>query len=104
MKSIGEGFSRFSRLKRYVRSAFRHRSATPKVVVYTAVTRNYDVLAEPGMRVPDWRYVCFTDDPAAPRPGWEIRALPRSNLDPIRHSRFPKLLPHAFLPEHDMSI
>jgi hypothetical protein len=87
-----------------IRSTLRERFVRPKVAVCTAVTRNYDIVVAPAMRVRGWRYVCFTDDPAVPRPGWEIRALPRSDLDPIRRSRLPKLLPHAFLPEYDQSI
>jgi len=87
-----------------IRSVFKERFLSAKVVVYTAVTGNYDNLAAPAMKVPNWNYLCFTDEPSVARPGWEIRVLPQSDLDPIRRSRLPKILAHRFLFDYDISI
>jgi hypothetical protein len=56
------------------------------------------------MTVPGWDYVCFTDDPFAPKSGWSIRALPKNDLDQIGLSRLPNILPHRFLRDYDVSI
>jgi hypothetical protein len=87
-----------------VRSTFRERFIGAKVVVYTAITRNYDVLPAPSIKVPGWSYLCFTDEPDVSRPGWEVRALPQGDLDPARLSRLPKILVHRFLADCDVSI
>lgn len=82
----------------------RERINKPKVVVYTAVTDNYDVLPPPAMKVAGWSYLCFTDDLSISRPGWNLRALPQSNLDQIRRSRLAKILAHHFLSDYEISI
>lgn len=87
-----------------IRSARRERRGRARVVVYTAVTRNYDMLRPPAIRVPNWSYLCFTDDLSVPRPGWAVRKLKKSALDPIRQARLPKILAHRFLYAFDISI
>ena len=84
--------------------AHGERLASGKVVVYTAITGGYDNLQAPAAKVPGWHYLCFTDEPSIAQPGWEVRALPRSDLDPIRRARLPKILAHHFLPDYDASI
>jgi Protein of unknown function (DUF616) len=86
------------------RGAFRERFGRAKVAVYTAVTGNYDEVRPPAMTVRGWDYLCFTDDTATARPGWDVRALPHEHLDRVRRSRLPKILAHQFLREYDMSI
>jgi hypothetical protein len=75
-----------------------------KVVVYTTVTGNYDILSGPAIKVPGWSYLCFTDDPSIASSDWELRALPREGLDQVRRSRLPKILAHRFLSDYDISI
>ncbi len=87
-----------------VRGIVRETFTAPKIVVYTAVTGNYDDLLPPAMKVPGWDYLCFTDEPLAPKFGWSIRALPKNDLDQIRLSRLPKILPHRLLTDYDVSI
>ena len=86
-----------------IRTALRERFA-PRVVVYTAITVGYDDLPPPASTIPGWHYLCFTDEPSVARPGWEIRALERSDLDPARRSRLPKILAHHCLVDYDISI
>jgi hypothetical protein len=87
-----------------IRGALRERLGSARVVVYTAVTGNYDTLPAPAIKVPNWHYLCFTDEPSVTKPGWELRTLPRGYLDPIRRSRLPKILAHHFLFDYDISI
>jgi hypothetical protein len=54
--------------------------------------------------VPGWDYLCFIDEISIAGPGWDVRALPQEHLDQIRRSRLPKILPHQFLREYDVSI
>lgn len=87
-----------------IRGTLRESFGRPKVAVYTAITGSYDTLSAPAMRVPGWDYLCFSDQPSVARPGWEVCALPQSDLDPARLSRLPKILPHHFLFDYDISI
>jgi Protein of unknown function (DUF616) len=75
-----------------------------KVVVYTAVTNDYDNLLAPTIKVPGWSYICFTDDTYTEKTGWEVRPLQQNGLDPVRLSRLPKILAHCFLLDYDVSI
>ncbi len=89
---------------RAIRGVFREYVGLSKVVVYTAITGNYDHVSEPATKVPGWKYLCFTDDACITAPGWEVSVLPKSGLDQIRHSRLPKILAHRFLSGYDTSI
>lgn len=67
------------------------------IVVYTCILGNYDPLrpVNPGCRA---RHICFTDDPSLEAEGWDIiKISPLFPDDPIRSSRFPKIMPHVFL-------
>ena len=49
-------------------------------------------------------FVCFTDDPELTSSFWQVRLMPRGSLDPARHSKQIKALPHRFLPEYEQSL
>lgn len=87
-----------------IRGTFRERFHGVRVVVYTAITGNYDMLQAAAIKVPGWDYLCFTDGNVVAKQGWEIRALPPSDLDQIRLARLPKILAHRFLNDYDISI
>ena len=71
--------------------------------VYTTVVGGYDALKAP-VKTTGFDHICFTDNPALTSNGWELRDLPIWNNDPNRTSRMPKLLPHKYLSEYDLSI
>ena len=76
----------------------------PRLVVYTCITAGYDDLLpvrEPEAGV---RYVCFSDRQLAGDKGWELRPLPRQDLDPVSANRFVKMHPHRLFPEHERSV
>ena len=74
-------------------------------VIYTCVVGGYDEILQPEAVDPSFDYVCFSNDFTEQRIGvWEIRGIPSSLEDPVRLSRYVKLLPHRALPEYDVSV
>lgn len=75
-----------------------------RLVVYTCITDGYDIPLESpwALRCP---HLCFTDAPRLRSATWTRMALKGDeDLDPVRRSRLPKLLPHRYLPPCDVSI
>ena len=75
-----------------------------KKVIYTCLAGDYDRLAQPEAVRRDWDYICFTE-----RDGkdgvWELRRIPPEiGNDAVTLSRYPKLLPHAVLPDYELSV
>ncbi len=74
--------------------------------VYTALYGAHDQLPEQPVRGSSGLdFIAFVGDPAVRSETWEVRHLPALLPDdPVRSSRFPKLLPHRVLPEYDASL
>lgn len=88
-------------------TACRSRFPMKKLVIYTAITGEYDTLAQPDCISDGIDYICFTDKPHVSRSGaWEMRAIPATEEkgDPIRLSRFPKINPHLLLTDYEFSL
>lgn len=75
----------------------------PKVVVYTGVFRDYDVLMEPTHTPDNVDFVCFTDEPETARGAWEPRTFEEVE-SPRDQTARAKMLPHKYFPEYDYSI
>ncbi len=75
-----------------------------KMVVYTALTGDYDELVTPTVRNPNFDYICFTDNPELKSNFWTIKAMEDLDLDPIRKARRYKILPHKYLQDYDYSL
>ena len=72
-------------------------------VIYTCLTGGYDRLEQPAVTDPSWDYVCFTD--ADGQDGvWQLRKIPLDEADPVRRSRYPKILPHKVLADYAYSV
>ncbi len=67
-----------------------------KLVVYTAITGNYDRLREP-TPWPGVEYVAFLDTPVKSQV-WRVQPLPGPLATRRRSARFPKVMAHAVLP------
>lgn len=80
------------------------RPSPPRIVVYTCLYGRYESLKEPGVVDPAVRYIAFTDDPSLRSERWEICVLHDRLGDSRRSSRLAKILPHLYLPEHEVSI
>lgn len=82
----------------------RHVEAS-STAVYTAVTGNYNILRDPEFVSEGCDYVAFVDNPAVYKSSvWDVREIPVWDPDPIRASRSPKILPHLYLPDHQISL
>lgn len=64
------------------------------IVVYTAILGAWDNLRPPEVIEPGVRYVCYSDTPRDPVPGWEIQPAYTPFDNHARNSRLPKCLPH----------
>ena len=56
------------------------------------------------MRPTKFPSVCLTDCAIEPAEGWEIRHIKRVTKDLRRASRHPKMLPHLYFPDEEISI
>lgn len=74
-----------------------------KLAVYTCITGDYDDLLEPSSINKQFDFICFSDRPSDLKP-WQFRQLPESALDDYLLAKHPKILPHLYLSEYDVSI
>lgn len=74
------------------------------IVVYTCIIGNYDTLREVKNPEENVDYICFTDSDLISET-WEIKKIENSlNLDNTRFSRYPKIMPHLFLKDYEISV
>lgn len=74
--------------------------------VYTVLLGGYETLNEqPIAKDSSIEFVCFTDRSDLTSETWTIRKIePILPLDAPRSSRHPKICPHLYLPDHDLSL
>lgn len=75
-----------------------------RVMVYTAISDNYDGLHRPHVISEHCDYVCFTDNPNLTSDVWKMRPFPVLMDDPARTAKLPKLLPHLLFPDYEISV
>lgn len=75
-----------------------------KIVVYTAITGNYDQLVEPLYKSDEFDYVCFTDNKRMKSDFWKIVRFRSIRYDLTRQARWVKILPHKFFQGYEYSI
>lgn len=75
--------------------------APASVVAYTAISDNYDELAEPLFK--DAEFVAFTEGSVSGT-GWRIRPLDVHCTDPNRNAKIHKVLPHRYFHEKEFSL
>jgi hypothetical protein len=74
-----------------------------RIVIYTAIAGGgRDNLVDP-TPFPYADYVCFTDQ-AFTSKIWDIRPFTWTHKEAVRTAKHPKVLPHEYFPEHDISI
>ena len=78
--------------------------AKEKVVVYSCNFGNYESVKEPLFVDPTVEYILFTDNKDLKTRHWKVVYLEENLADPRRISRLPKILPHKYLPPHDVSV
>jgi hypothetical protein len=75
-----------------------------RLIIYTAIAgRNgRDQLADPEP-IPGVDYVCLTDQGFNSKI-WEMRPFAWIHQQPVRIAKHPKILPHRYFPDHDLSV
>ena len=80
----------------------------PQKVIYTCITGGYDCLLPNISLNPEYKYVCFTENPFYLRRKnvgpWQIEPLYFNKLDNTRNNRWHKMHPHILFPEYETSI
>ncbi len=86
--------------------AWLHRrlAARDKVVVYTAVTQNYDPIKVPAVINPQYDYVAYVDAATEVPAPWQHRSIITTGRNPRVTTRYYKLHPHLLFPKHRLSI
>ena len=74
-----------------------------KKVIYTSIFGSEYYLHEPSIKLNGWDYICFTDNPDYKSDTWDVRIIPKI-YDGARDSKKPKILPHRYLQDYDISI
>jgi hypothetical protein len=77
-----------------------------RVCVYVTLFGKYeDLLEQPMAADSAIDFICITDDPELESDSWQIRIVqPAIATDPARSSRYPKICPHRFLADYDVSL
>lgn len=81
-----------------------HKEIDSKIIVYSCLVGDYEDLKEPEVVDPSARYILYTDNPDLKSDKWEVVPFDTLGLSPRRASRLPKLLPHRYLPKHEISV
>ena len=78
----------------------------PSRCVFTVVVGGFEeLLDQPCAQGSEVDFICFTDSYEAESATWQTRLFkPRFPSDNARSSRWPKINPHLFLPEHEESL
>ena len=74
-----------------------------KKVIYTSVFGDNYFLHDPEVKLEGFDFICFTDNPSYKSDVWDIK-LTTKIYDGVRDSKKPKILPHRYLKDYDVSI
>ena len=75
-----------------------------KIVVYTAITNDYDRLMLHSQLSPNFDYVVFSNTPQNSYGVYAIRKFPYENHNPVKTIRYVKTHPHILFPGYETSI
>ena len=74
-----------------------------KKVIYTSIFGDNYYLHDPEIKLEGYDFICFTDNPKYQSNIWKVKLVPKM-YDGVRDSKKPKILPHRYLSEYDISI
>lgn len=75
-----------------------------KVLIYTAVFGNYDIITEPKYVDENCEYICFTDNLNLQSKVWKIIYVKGKYDSKNRSAKIYKILPHKFISGYDWTI
>jgi ABC-type polysaccharide/polyol phosphate transport system ATPase subunit/GT2 family glycosyltransferase len=87
-----------------IREYLREPAPPRRIVVYTAITGEYDRLMVPDALDRDIDYVCFSDRPRNGYGVWQLRPVPYHHPDPARTARWPKTHPGDLFPDREVAV
>ena len=83
----------------------RSRTSTQdRIVVYTAIFGEYDILKEPLYTSDDIDYVCYTNLDNLTSKNWQIRKISPNYNDNRRMARMIKMSPHELFSDYSISV
>lgn len=83
----------------------KNRYQKQKKLLYTVVVGSYDHLNEIPAKLPNWEYICYTDNSDLTSGSWDVRLLENEQgLDPVRLSRHYKINNHLIDEPYDISV
>lgn len=74
------------------------------VVVYTAITGDYDSLKDPLFKAGNLAYVCFTNNRQLKSNIWNMEYIDNHDMDNVYLARHIKMNPHLYFSDYDTSI
>lgn len=74
------------------------------ILIYTAITGDYDSLKEPQFIADDLTYVCLTNNPNIRSKNWIVEYVKDNRMDNVHLARHIKLNPHLYFKDDEMSI
>ena len=74
-----------------------------KKVIYTSIFGSEYYLHEPDVKLDGWDFICFTDNPDYESDTWKVVLTPKI-YGGARDSKKPKILPHRYLKDYDISV
>jgi len=74
-----------------------------KKVIYTSIFGSEYYLHDPEVDMEGWDFICFTDNPNYESNYWKVVLTPKI-YDGARDSKKPKILPHRYLKDYDISV
>lgn len=75
-----------------------------RIVVYTAITGNYDKLKDPLFLTDNITYVCFTNNRTIKSKIWNVEYIKDDFLDNMHLAKHFKMNPHQYFPDYEISI
>ncbi len=74
------------------------------IVIYTAITGDYDTLKDPVFTADNLTYVCLTNNPDIKSKIWNIEYIKDDSRDNVHLARHIKLNPHRYFKGYETSI
>ena len=82
----------------------RGKLSTSRIVVYTAITGDYDELRTPLVLSDDITYVCMTNNRDMKSDVWNMEYINDDTLDNVHLARHIKMNPHLFFSDYETSV
>lgn len=82
------------------------KEASPRIVCYTCITGEYDVLKPLSYQNQSIDFICFTDNKNINSYGWILKDIPNDlhHLSKVKQQRVLKIHPQKYLSEYDVSL